>query len=114
MLTDNKAPTVTAVSLSSGAKLTDPPTTFTVEFGETVNLQQLLYQTFQQSSTTELDAIFVQGADGREYHPRLTSYDPASNRATFLIDGNGVIRGIWRKVKVPGHVEAVLATAKEL
>jgi len=36
------------------------------------------------------------------------------DRATFLIDGNGVIRGIWRKVKVPGHVEAVLATAKEL
>src|SRR5215475_1277462 len=24
-------------------------------------------------------------------------------RATFLIDGKGVIRGLWRKVKVPGH-----------
>ena len=35
-------------------------------------------------------------------------------RSTFLIDGDGVIRGIWRKVKVPGHVEAVLAAAKEL
>ncbi len=29
-------------------------------------------------------------------------------RATFLIDGRGVIRSIWRKVKVPGHVDAVL------
>jgi peroxiredoxin Q/BCP len=36
------------------------------------------------------------------------------DRATFLIDEKGVIREIWRKVKVPGHVEAVLAAAKEL
>ena len=35
-------------------------------------------------------------------------------RATFLIDGNGKIAEIWRKVRVPGHVEAVLAAAKSL
>ena len=35
-------------------------------------------------------------------------------RATFLIDGRGVIRGIWRKVKVPGHVAEVLKAAKSL
>lgn len=35
-------------------------------------------------------------------------------RATYLIDGDGVIRGIWRKVKVPGHVEEVLEAAKGL
>lgn len=35
-------------------------------------------------------------------------------RATFLIDGEGVVRGVWRKVKVPGHVEAVLEAAKAL
>jgi peroxiredoxin Q/BCP len=35
-------------------------------------------------------------------------------RATFLIDGNGVIRNIWRKVKVPGHSEEVLAAVKAL
>jgi peroxiredoxin Q/BCP len=29
-------------------------------------------------------------------------------RATFLVDGKGVIKQAWRKVKVPGHVEAVL------
>ncbi|OGT59609.1 MAG: hypothetical protein A3F14_03025 [Gammaproteobacteria bacterium RIFCSPHIGHO2_12_FULL_43_28] len=29
-------------------------------------------------------------------------------RSTFLIDETGVIRAIWRKVKVPGHVEQVL------
>lgn len=35
-------------------------------------------------------------------------------RATFLIDGAGVLRGIWHKVKVKGHVEAVLAATKDL
>ena len=35
-------------------------------------------------------------------------------RATFLIDGTGVIRQIWRKVKVPGHAEKVLAAVHAL
>jgi peroxiredoxin Q/BCP len=36
------------------------------------------------------------------------------DRSTFLIDPKGVIRGIWRKVKVPGHAEEVLKAAKAL
>jgi peroxiredoxin len=35
-------------------------------------------------------------------------------RATFLINGQGKIAQIWRKVKVPGHAEAVLEAAKAL
>ncbi|MFD2261465.1 thioredoxin-dependent thiol peroxidase [Lacibacterium aquatile] len=35
-------------------------------------------------------------------------------RATFLIDKDGIMRQVWRKVKVAGHVEAVLAAAKGL
>ena len=35
-------------------------------------------------------------------------------RATFLVDGKGVIKQAWRKVKVPGHVEAVLQAAEAL
>ena len=35
-------------------------------------------------------------------------------RATFLIDEKGVIRNIWHKVKVPGHVDEVLEAAKAL
>ncbi|MBV8976210.1 MAG: thioredoxin-dependent thiol peroxidase [Alphaproteobacteria bacterium] len=35
-------------------------------------------------------------------------------RATFLVDSRGTVREIWRKVKVAGHVEAVLAAAKAL
>ena len=33
-------------------------------------------------------------------------------RATFFIDPQGVIREVWRKVKVTGHAEAVLKKAK--
>ncbi len=36
------------------------------------------------------------------------------DRSTFLIDGEGVIRRVWRKVKVPGHVEQVLEAARGL
>jgi peroxiredoxin Q/BCP len=36
------------------------------------------------------------------------------DRATFLIDRDGVVKRVWRKVKVPGHVEEVLAAAREL
>ncbi len=35
-------------------------------------------------------------------------------RSTFLIDGEGVVREAWRKVKVKGHAEAVLAAARAL
>ena len=35
-------------------------------------------------------------------------------RSTFLIDGAGRIVREWRKVKVDGHAEEVLAAAKAL
>ena len=35
-------------------------------------------------------------------------------RSTFLIDGSGTVRRVWRKVKVPGHVEEVLDAVKAL
>jgi peroxiredoxin Q/BCP len=36
------------------------------------------------------------------------------DRSTFLIDAEGVIREVWRKVKVPGHIKAVLTATKAL
>lgn len=36
------------------------------------------------------------------------------DRSTFLIDADGRIARIWRKVKVPGHAEEVLAAARAL
>ena len=35
-------------------------------------------------------------------------------RATYLIDPKGNIANIWRKVKVPGHVEEVLEAVRAL
>jgi thioredoxin-dependent peroxiredoxin len=35
-------------------------------------------------------------------------------RSTFLIDGAGVLRAEWRGLKVAGHVEEVLKTARSL
>ncbi len=35
-------------------------------------------------------------------------------RSTFVIDGAGVLRAEWRKVKVPGHADEVLAAIKAL
>jgi thioredoxin-dependent peroxiredoxin len=35
-------------------------------------------------------------------------------RSTFLVDGEGRLRQEWRKVKVPGHAEAVLEAARSL
>ncbi|MBV9690897.1 MAG: thioredoxin-dependent thiol peroxidase [Ktedonobacteraceae bacterium] len=36
------------------------------------------------------------------------------NRETFLIDQEGIVRKIWRKVKPDGHAEEVLATVEAL
>ena len=36
------------------------------------------------------------------------------DRSTFLIDGEGMVRQVWRKVKVPGHAEQVLKAVRAL
>jgi peroxiredoxin Q/BCP len=35
-------------------------------------------------------------------------------RSTFLIDGEGIIRNIWRKVKVDAHVKEVFKALQEI
>jgi peroxiredoxin Q/BCP len=36
------------------------------------------------------------------------------DRSTFLVDRDGVVKRVWRKVSVPGHAEEVLEAAREL
>nr|WP_205690084.1 peroxiredoxin [Caulobacter sp. SLTY] len=36
------------------------------------------------------------------------------DRSTWLIDGEGVLRRVWRKVKTPGHADEVLKAVREL
>ncbi|WP_095107190.1 peroxiredoxin [Pseudomonas sp. Irchel 3E20] len=52
------------------------------------------------------DVIKLKKLYGKEYM--------GVDRSTFLIDKDGVLRQQWRGVKVPGHVEAVLAAAQAL
>lgn len=52
------------------------------------------------------DVIKLKKLYGKEYM--------GVDRSTFLIDKNGVLRQEWRGVKVPGHVDAVLAAAQVL
>jgi peroxiredoxin Q/BCP len=35
-------------------------------------------------------------------------------RTTFLVDGGGIVRKVWEKVKVAGHVDEVLDAVREL
>jgi peroxiredoxin Q/BCP len=36
------------------------------------------------------------------------------DRSTFLIGPDGTVARVWRNVKVPGHVDEVLAAAQAL
>jgi peroxiredoxin Q/BCP len=54
-----------------------------------------------EGTVTERYGVWVQKSMyGRKYM--------GIERTTFLIDKKGVIQGVWRKVKVPGHADEVL------
>jgi peroxiredoxin Q/BCP len=54
---------------------------------------------------TQFDVIKMKNMYGKQVR--------GIERSTFLIDSKGYLRGEWRKVKVKGHVEEVLAAAKQ-
>ena len=41
-------------------------------------------------------------------------YGVRVERSTFVIDGDGKLRKAWRGVKVPGHIDEVLAFVQKL
>ena len=55
---------------------------------------------------TLFDVIKEKNMYGRKYM--------GIERSTFLIDDKGVLRSEWRKVRVPGHVDAVLEAVQTL
>jgi len=60
-----------------------------------------------EKATLEAYGVWVQKSMyGRKYM--------GVERSTFLIDAKGKIAHVWRKVKVPGHAEEVLAATKAL
>ncbi len=54
----------------------------------------------------QFDVIHEKNMYGRKYMGIV--------RSTFLIDGQGILRQEWRKVRVKGHVDDVLTAAKAL
>ena len=77
-----------------------------------------------QNFVSKQDLTFALGSD--EHSNVCESYDVwkeksmygktymGIERSTFVIDANGKIAKSWRKVKVPGHVEEVLAFVQTL
>jgi len=59
-----------------------------------------------ESLCKQFDVIKLKKLYGREYL--------GIDRSTFLIDSNGVLIRQWRKVKVKGHVDEVLAAVQEI
>lgn len=61
----------------------------------------------EQRSAAEAYGVWVEKSMyGRKYM--------GVERSTFLIDPDGNIAKVWRKVKVPGHAKAVLQAVREL
>jgi hypothetical protein len=82
---ENQPPQVVATTPGPGASVDAPPAYLTVQFDAPVDLQQLAFQAYQRAHQGVLASVFVRGADGTVYSPRLRSYDPASGTATFLM-----------------------------
>jgi hypothetical protein len=91
---DNQAPTVTWSTLVDGTTLTQPPTHFTLTFSEGVNLQALAFLSYA-GHLGEPRAVYVEGADGSRYTPRLVGYDSTTNTAQFLML-EGLMNGAYR------------------
>jgi hypothetical protein len=92
---DDTAPSVASTTPDEGTTLDAAPTELSVQFSEPVNVPELAYDAFLQTSDTTLSPVYVEAADGTRYFPRLAGYDAATNRARFqMLDGlpNGVYR----------------------
>jgi peroxiredoxin Q/BCP len=68
---------------------------------------QVVLASDEPEDVTEAFGVWVEKKlYGREYM--------GIERATFLIDGSGIVRQVWRKVSVKGHADEVLAATKTL
>lgn len=74
---------------------------FTAKYGLTVPLAS-----DEQAVIEAFGAWVPKKLYGREYM--------GIDRSTWLFDASGTLVKVWRKVKVPGHVEQVLAAARGL
>lgn len=78
-------PEVSSVSIVGDSVLIAAPTTFSVQFTEYMNLTGLAFSAFQATSESTIGGVYFQDALGNKIFPRLTSYDPTSFTAEFLL-----------------------------
>ncbi|HEX7072628.1 MAG TPA: peroxiredoxin [Hyphomicrobiaceae bacterium] len=76
------------------------------KFSRKHGLQLKLAADEEKSAATAYGVWVEKSMYGRKYM--------GVERSTFLVDPRGRIAKIWRKVKVPGHAEAVLKAVREL
>jgi peroxiredoxin Q/BCP len=86
--------------------LSPDPVAKHVKFQEKYHLSQPLASDESKETLLAYGVWIEKSMYGRKYM--------GVERSTFLIDEKGKIAKIWRKVKVPGHAEEVLAAAKAL
>ena len=77
-----------------------------ISFSGKLNLQFPLISDPQTQLIQNLNAWKEKSMYGKKYM--------GAERSTFLIDNKLIIKGIWRKVKVDGHVDEVFNKCKEL
>ena len=92
---DDTAPAVVATTPEPGETLDAPPTELVVAFSEAMTLRKLFFTAHEQSAQDTVSAVYVEGADGKRYFPRLDSYDDAANEAHFLML-DGLANGAYR------------------
>jgi hypothetical protein len=86
--TDNVSPEIIATTPAEGDVLSAPPTSLQVQFSKPMNLQQVAYTNFQQTTQSALQAVYILGANGSTYYPRLSSYDSTTGVGQFsMLDG---------------------------
>ncbi len=89
---------VIGVSMDSLKKQQNFKNKYTMPFELVADVDEVLCQ--------EFDVIKQKNMYGKQFM--------GIERSTFLINSSGEIIQAWRKVKVPGHVEAVLVAVKEI
>ncbi len=80
----SQPPMVLGTTPGYGVGLAAPPTTIQVQFNVPVNLQQLVNQSIGTTMPGTTPAVTIQQGT-LTYYPRLVSYDPTTNLATFVM-----------------------------
>ena len=76
------------------------------KFREKYSLTIDLASDFERQTAESFGVWVEKSMYGRKYM--------GMDRSTFLIDGDGIITQIWRKVKVAGHAEEVLRVVQKI